>query len=241
MTRRGLSVEGLKADLVNRLQARLDEEEFGMADAPVDLPVVPAAAAAAAAAATVDDDVDEEEEIPAVADAAEMEETKPEEEAEPEEDGANPPEEDEAAAPPVTTTDTPSSADPKASDTFLDKKKSRAARFGIPVVEKKAPPPKAGKKDAPKTKEAPKKKPDTKKQEPAKGKADPKRKSDGGETETSMKKTKTTPVVVEEKLLPKAEIEKRIQRAQKFGTGNKEELDKLKSQLRKHRFNASGE
>jgi hypothetical protein len=37
---RGLSTEGLKVDLVNRLQARLDEEEFGMIDAPISVPVI---------------------------------------------------------------------------------------------------------------------------------------------------------------------------------------------------------
>jgi SAP domain-containing ribonucleoprotein len=203
-----LSVEGLKADLVNRLQARLDEEEFGMVDAPVELPSEGGNVAATE---------DEEDEMPVAAATVEVEEVKPEEEVKPAEDFASP---ENTGAPEVTTT-VVTPAESKTAISFLDKKKSRAARFGIPVVEKTAAEPNGGKKEAKKD--------------------DPKRKKAGTETEEGNKKPKNAPDVEEEMLLSKAEIEKRIQRAQKFGTGNKQELDRLKSMLRKHRFSSTGE
>ena len=227
---------------MNRLQARLDEEEFGMVDAPVD--VVPVDSKP-----NVDEDKKEETVVEEKVEDIVEEDEKPKVTVEEEATEDN--EIDAKVLKPVEETTV---NDPKAAETFLEKKKSRAARFGIPVVvsEKKAPlkdnkvePKKVESRRNPERKSRENKPEPEKSGEQAKKDDNKKRPSDGGvkttttKDDSSSKKQKAAPVsVVEEQLLSKVEIERRIQRAEKFGTGNKEELDKLKGQLRKHRFTA---
>eukprot|EP00568_Trieres_chinensis_P006438 CAMPEP_0183316476 /NCGR_PEP_ID=MMETSP0160_2-20130417/55051_1 /TAXON_ID=2839 ORGANISM="Odontella Sinensis, Strain Grunow 1884" /NCGR_SAMPLE_ID=MMETSP0160_2 /ASSEMBLY_ACC=CAM_ASM_000250 /LENGTH=204 /DNA_ID=CAMNT_0025482279 /DNA_START=129 /DNA_END=743 /DNA_ORIENTATION=+ len=186
LQKRGLSTDGLKADLVNRLQARLDEEEFGLEE--------PANDNAAEAPASTPAGTDET--IP-----------------------KDPSPKDEVTKDPIAKTggddETIASKTVKtkkeAELSFAEKKAQRAARFGIPVVEKN-------------------KKEDQKKRGTN---------SDKGEGPVKKQKQLVDQTNSgEPALLPKEEIEKRLARAKKFGTMNAKELDELKAMLRRHRFNS---
>ena len=153
---------------------------------------------------------------------------------------------------PVVTNAQESTTKMTASMKFEERKKARAARFGIPIVndpsllkaEKKT-----GKK---RNSNGSGRKEvghvggggggDNKKQ-----KRDPPGKKDGGNAKKQEKKDapkkqekkdapKTDAKPAEPPLMPKDEILKRLERAKKFNTGDTVQIDELKAMLRRHRF-----
>mmetsp|Transcript_13124 Transcript_13124/g.19347 ORF Transcript_13124/g.19347 Transcript_13124/m.19347 type:complete len:268 (-) Transcript_13124:887-1690(-) len=247
LKKRGLSTEGLKAELVQRLQARLEEEEFGMVEAPSAEPAAgttPAKekepVAEAADKPAVDPPVVEEDPKPDVptpvpAEEPTAKETSSEETKENKEEApSSGAPADEPSTPKETAANdavkTPKS-DEDGNKTFLDKKKDRAKRFGIPLVQSEVQRRKAR---AERFGAASPKK-DQKKQQQNNDKKRTKKGGDKKET-TPQKKKQKTEDKPQEKLLPKEEIEKRLARAKKFGNENSDENLKLKAMLRKYRF-----
>jgi len=223
LAKRGLPTDGLKAELVNRLQVRLDEEEFGLAEAPT--VTSPAAAAAPAP-------VPEASPAPAPEPAAAEPAKEPEAPAEPEKKAEEPAAEEAPKEADAAPTETPAPA--KAVDTkgmtFDEKKKARAARFGIKEKPTPTKGPKGGNKNSQKRERG-------NNNNKGDGKNGNKRRksNDGKKQETGNKKAKTPVKKNNFESLSKEELEKRLKRAEKYGVVN-ENVDAMKSALRKFRF-----
>ena len=257
LTLRGLSTEGLKVDLVNRLQARLDEEEFGMVDAPV-VPVAPMVEPESTslvpppeAAAVLPHENDPEPEITTgITEKVHAEVPSPQHNDTPKvvEKGATTSDATSKVTAAITTATEEASATGTTTNTtsttttgqtvvlpkitpdmsFEEKRRIRAARFNMTLVEESNKTNAAGKADT-RTSNSHKN-------------IDNKRVSKNvvaAEEGKVAKKAKVDTVVEreEEELLPKEEVERRLKRLQKFsGEANQLAMDKLKAMLRKYRF-----
>ena len=205
---------------MNRLQARLDEEEFGLAEAPKESAVPPEAP----------------KPEPSVAAVA----PKQKKEATPNGAALKPEKTDEASEPPIESKKedrkSPKSAEAseqasletqiaklgeKSAMTFEEKKKMRAARFKMEVV---GPP---TEEQRPNTRKRGNKERKEGTEEDNVGKGN-KRQKKGRQT-----KEEKTKAIIES--LSKEELEKRLERAKKYNVDN-EQVAEMKAALRKFRF-----
>mmetsp|Transcript_23309 Transcript_23309/g.57365 ORF Transcript_23309/g.57365 Transcript_23309/m.57365 type:complete len:123 (+) Transcript_23309:664-1032(+) len=121
--------------------------------------------------------------------------------------------------------------------TFEEKKKARAARFGLKAVEK----PGSGKKDN--KKKDNKRGNGEKNSEGGKGgkkNANKRQKTETKKTKPEPPKKKPEPKKNEFESLSKDELEKRLERAKKYNVEGAK-VDAMKAALRKHRFEAKAE
>lgn len=243
LAKRGLPTDGLKADLVNRLQERLDEEEFGMDEeiAPPETSPSKASTEPAAKESTVTagatDVATKAVEVEAKAKKVEIKEKA--ESTPSTTDEVTKTEED------TTTEDAKDGEKVLATMSFEERKKARAARFGISVVKEDEKKMGKGKKRNSLDGGKKQKGGEVKQISKTEGGRNKKQKREGQETKNAGKDNAKSDDKKNEKkqtqqseppLLSKDEVLKRLERAKKFNTGDTEHIDELKAMLRRHRF-----